>query len=68
MYFLYLTDDIQLAFETCKNVKVQRIDEDPLIIKNAIIVFVGNNERKLMNIEFTFQRKYVRYVNNFVKK
>ncbi|XP_018561728.1 2-(3-amino-3-carboxypropyl)histidine synthase subunit 2 [Anoplophora glabripennis] len=66
--YIHLSDDIQVAFQAYKNVKVQKIDEDPLVIKNKVIIFLGSSERKLMNIEFTFQPKQLYYYDGSIKQ
>ncbi|KAJ8921166.1 hypothetical protein NQ315_013638 [Exocentrus adspersus] len=62
--YIHRSGDIQQAIQTCKNAVVQQLDEDPLVIKSKIIVFIGQNERKLTNIEFTFHPERLYYFDD----
>ncbi|KAJ8950767.1 hypothetical protein NQ318_011260 [Aromia moschata] len=66
--YIHHLDDILASFKNYPNVDVQQIDADSIDVKNNVVIFIGKHERKLMNIEFTFQPKDLYYFDGALKR
>ncbi|KAJ8984110.1 hypothetical protein NQ317_017319 [Molorchus minor] len=62
--YIHRIDELLSAFGSYSNVHIQTIDEDPLIIKSKLIVFIGDNKRKLINIELIYKPQHLYYFNS----
>ncbi|KAJ8967034.1 hypothetical protein NQ314_003151 [Rhamnusium bicolor] len=66
--YIHRLGDIVSALKTCQNVLIQLVDDYPLVIENKIILFIGRNVRKLINIEFNFQPRMLYYFDGAMKR